>query len=62
MKSQNRVKYNIDRWIVMEGRPVFTCRTRKQARAFFKKNKVHYPKYQYVGKVSDEQRKIILDV
>ena len=52
---------NIDSWIVLEGRIVYSCRTRKQARAYAKK----YPAergYNYVGKCIKNYRNIVLDV
>lgn len=58
----------IDRWIVIEGKPVFTSKTRKQARTFIKKNKITKkdklicPKYHYIGKCVDDYHRIILDI
>ena len=52
---------NTEHWIVLKGRPIFTCRTRKQAREYIKKNSVHYPEYNYVGKCVKGFRQIILD-
>ena len=55
-------KSKIDHWIVIEGTPIFTCRTRKQAREYVKKHKVSYPKFSYVGKCINNYRFIVLDV
>ena len=53
-----------DRWIIIKGYPIFSCRTRKQvrrARKQLEKEKGKY-EYRYIGKVFDKQRKIILDL
>jgi len=55
-------KVNNDGWIVVVGQPVFTCRTRKQARIFVEKHKVKYPNYNYIGKCFDNYRQIVIDV
>ncbi len=57
-------KIKADRWLVMEGRPVYSCRTRKQARKYAKKQRkrIAYPEFVYVGKCFDSQHKIVLDV
>lgn len=59
-EKQMKVKdYN---WIVVVGTPIFTCKTRKQAREYAKKNKATYPQYNYIGKCTNNFTKIILDV
>jgi len=52
------------RWIVLVGRPIFSSRTRKQARKFIKEHEVvNLMDYHYVGKVvGSDERTIILDV
>ena len=55
---------DISRWIVLKGTPVFTGTTREQARQYVKKNKnkVGLYTYQYIGKVLDAKRKIVLEI
>lgn len=53
---------DIKHWVVIVGEPIFACKTRKQARKYAKKNKVRYPRWNYIGKCIDKKRKIILDV
>jgi len=53
---------DIDGWVVLEGKPVFTGRTRKQIRKFIKHNKKERGKnFRYIGKCVGGFRKIILD-
>jgi len=52
---------DIEHWIVIQGTPVYTCRTRKQARQFVKENKAKYPQFNYIGKCVKGYRQIILD-
>ena len=62
-KLRKRKKPKIDQWIVLEGKPVFTCRTRRQARKYRKTHKVERSKgWSYVGKCVDNYSRIILDV
>ncbi len=57
------MKEKADCWIVITGQPVFTCKTRKQAREYVKKNKTNVrPKYSYIGKCIENHKQIILDV
>lgn len=52
---------DIDSWIVMEGKLVYSCKTRKQARAYIKKNKTQLRQFVYVGKCRRNYRIIELD-
>jgi len=51
-----------DAWIVITGRPIYSCRTRKQARKYAKENIVDYPQYNYVGKCIKNYKQIVLNV
>ena len=51
-----------DRWLVITGRVVYSCRTREQARQYARQNKFKYPQYNYVGSCFDKRRKIVLDI
>ena len=55
-------KQKADRWVVIKGELIFTCRTRKQARKFVKENNLDYPTFAYIGRCFDSQRKIVLNV
>lgn len=62
-RLRKRKKHKIDGWIVIEGKPVFTCRTRRQARKYAKKHReIVREHYSYVGKCVDNYSKIVLDV
>ncbi len=50
-------------WIVIVGKPVFVCRTRRQARRYVKEHKIKRGNgYNYVGQCTNKYRKIVLDV
>lgn len=55
---------DINAWIIIQGKPIYTCRTRRQARKYVKtlsKRKDGEP-YRYIGKCIKGYRQIILDV
>lgn len=55
-------KQKINGWVILKGRPIFSCKTRKQAREYAKKYSVNEPIYNYVGKCINDYHTIILDV
>ena len=56
-------KSKINHWVVIVGSPVFTCRTRKQAREYAKKHQIMWrPKFNYVGKCINNHRSIVIDI
>lgn len=63
MKRKREIaKPKIDGWVVLKGRPIFACKTRKQAREYAKQHTVDEPIYNYIGKCINDYSTIILDV
>lgn len=60
--SEKMKNKDINSWIVIRGQPLFSCRTRKQARKFAKENKSKYPQFTYVGKCIKGYNQIVFDV
>ena len=52
----------IEHWVVITGSPVFTCKTRKQAREYAKQHKARTYEYNYVGKLPKSKRMIVLEL